>query len=279
MLKKIQIKIDDDTNKIFKILKKSPNSYIVGGYIRDRFLGIEPKDCDFCTDLSLEKLLELFSIEKEIEIKIISERLNIIQIRYKNKKYEIARLRQDLKYYDSRKNFDFIFTNDIEKDLPRRDFTINSMAYDGENLIYIDEQCLEDIEKKLIRFVGSAKARILEDPFRMLRLFRFFSEKSLLNIDSNALEEISKHKNLIWTLPKEMIQEEFIRIVKGKNYLETFKYINQVELFDEKFYIENFQETYNKKLQSLFKNSDFKLLEKLNFSEKIIQKIKNKNNI
>ncbi len=72
-----------------------------------------------------------------------------------------------------------------------------------------------------------------------------------------------------------MIQEEFIRIVKGKNYLETFKYINQVELFDEKFYIGNSQETYNKKMQSLFKSSDLKLLKKLNFSEKIIQKIKN----
>lgn len=276
MLKKFDLKIDNDIDEVFQLLKQNSKAYIVGGYVRDRLLGIEPKDCDFCTTLSLDEIFKLFSDKEKFHLSIISEALNIVKLRYKKKNYEIARLRKDLEYYSNRKDFDFIFVDDIEKDLPRRDFTINSIAYDGENLIYTDEENLKDIERREIRFVGEAEKRILEDPFRMLRLFRFFSEKSLLEIDNAALEAINKHKNLIWTLPKEMINKEFIAIIKGENYLNTFYYINKVKLFDEEFNITDYKESYEERLRELFRNSDLSLLEKLNFSKKMIIKIKNK---
>ncbi|WP_022819528.1 CCA tRNA nucleotidyltransferase [Fusobacterium russii] len=276
MLKKFDLKIDKDIDEVFQLLKQNSKAYIVGGYVRDRLLGIEPKDCDFCTTLSLDEIFKLFSDKEKFHLSIISEALNIVKLRYKKKNYEIARLRKDLEYYSNRKDFDFIFVDDIEKDLPRRDFTINSIAYDGENLIYTDEENLKDIERREIRFVGEAGKRILEDPFRMLRLFRFFSEKSLLEIDNAALEAINKHKNLIWTLPKEMINKEFIAIIKGENYLNTFYYINKVKLFDEEFNITDYKESYEERLRELFRNSDLSLLEKLNFSKKMIIKIKNK---
>ena len=127
MLKKFELKIDNDITEIFQILKQNSKAYIVGGYVRDRLLGLEPKDCDFCTNLSLSEILKLFSDKKRFQLKIISEKLNIIQLKFNKKTYEIARLRQDLKYYSNRKNFDFIFVDDIEIDLLRRDFTINSI--------------------------------------------------------------------------------------------------------------------------------------------------------
>lgn len=276
MLKKFELKIDIDTAEIFQILKQNSKAYIVGGYIRDRLLGLEPKDCDLCSTLSLDEIFKLFSDKKKFNLRLVSEKLNIVQLKYKEKNYEIARLRQDLKYYDNRKDFDFIFVDDIETDLLRRDFTINSIAYDGENLIYTDEKNLKDIEIRKICFIGQAEKRILEDPFRMLRLFRFFSEKSLLKIDNAALEAIKKHKDLIWTLPKEMIYKELIATIKGENYLKSFYYINKVGMFAEEFNISDYKENYEERLIELFKNSDLNLLRKLNFSKKIIMKIKNK---
>lgn len=276
MLKKFDLKIDSDTAEIFQILKENSKAYIVGGYIRDRLLGLAPKDCDFCTNLSIDEISKLFSDKRKFNLRLISEKLNIVQLKYKEKNYEIARLRKDLEYYGNRKDFDFIFVDDIETDLLRRDFTINSIAYDGKSLIYTDEENLKDIEIKKICFIGQAEKRILEDPFRILRLFRFFSEKTLLEIDNSALEAIGKHKNLIWTLPKEMIQKEFIAIIKGKNYLNTFYYINKIKIFDEEFNLSEYKENYEERLKELFKNSDLSLLEKLDFSKKLIMKIKNK---
>lgn len=278
MLKKFDLKIDSDTAEIFQILKENSKAYIVGGYIRDRLLGLEPKDCDFCTNLSIDEISKLFSDKRKFNLRLISEKLNVVQLKYKEKNYEIARIRKDLKYYSSRKDFDFIFIDDIEVDLLRRDFTINSIAYDGENLIYPDEESFQDIKKKKIRFIGESKKRILEDPFRILRLFRFFSEKSLLEIDNSALEAIEKHKNLIWTLAKEMIQKEFIAIIKGQNYLNTFYYLNKIHMFDEEFNVSEYKENYEERLKELFKNSDLNLLKKLNFSKKIIMNIKNNKN-
>lgn len=65
-----------------------------------------------------------------------------------------------------------------------------------------------------------------------------------------------------------MIQKELISIIKGDNYLNTFKYINKINLLGENFYIGNFYDKYNDRLCSLFKFSDLTLLKKLGFSKK-----------
>lgn len=261
------------TENIKEILEKVPKTkkiYVVGGYIRDSLLKIIPKDCDFTTNLSLVEMLSIFS---EYEIRIISEKLEIIELKIEQDRFEIARMREDKKYYNNRKNFDFNFVDDIYLDLKRRDFTVNSFAYNGNELFYLDEKYLKDIKNKNLKFIGNTKIRIEEDPLRILRLFRIFSEKSFVSINENDLKIISEHKNLIFSLSKEMIQKELISIIKGDNYLNAFKYINNINLLDENFYIGNFYNAYNDRLCSLFKFSDLTLLKKLDFSKKILKKI------
>lgn len=277
MQKKIKIYIDEDIKKILTLLKKDEKkAYIVGGYIRDKLLGIEAKDCDLCSNLSLYEIFDIFKENNDFSIEIISEKLNIVRLKYRNKKIEIARLRKDLKYHDNRKNFDFEFVNNIEEDLPRRDFTINSFAYDGENIYYINESVFQDINERKIKFIGEAKKRIKEDPFRILRAFRIFSEKNLLSFDEETIYEIEKNKNLIWTLPIEMIQAEFIKMLKADNYLKTFKYINQIELFNQKFNIGAYHIKYEDRIKDLFNgSSNLSFLKTLKFSEKKIKKIFN----
>lgn len=275
MKKKIFINIDNDSKYILKKLQGKGLSYIVGGYIRDKLLDLEPKDCDYATILSLEEMIDIFSDKNKFEIRIISEKLNILEIKYNTKKYQIARLREDLTYYNNRKNFDFNFTNEIEKDLLRRDFTINAFAYDSENLFYIDEKCLKDIQDKKIKFLGDTNKRIKEDPFRILRFFRFFSEKNLEKVCVEDLNIIRNNKELIWTLPLEMIQSELIKIIKGNNYLASFHYINELKLFETTFYINEYKKDYDERIKEIFKYTDKNFLKKLNFSKKLIKKLEN----
>lgn len=69
------------TENIKRILEKVPKNkkiYIVGGYIRDSLLKTIPKDCDFTTNLNLNEMLSIFS---EYETRIISEKLEIIELK------------------------------------------------------------------------------------------------------------------------------------------------------------------------------------------------------
>lgn len=267
--------------QILNILAAHSKAYIVGGFIRDKLLGLEPKDCDFTCSLPINKMIEIFSEIPNSEIKIISEKLNIIKIKIEGKSFEIARMREDIKYYSNRKELDFSFTDNIIKDLKRRDFTVNAIAFDGEKYYYINRKAQEDLENRELSFIGDCRVKIEEDPYRILRMFRIFSEKSFKKIDEDNLKIIAEKKELIWKLPIEMISSEFIKTIKGENYLNTFKIINSIKLFDEVFFIDEYVEDYKDRLKSLFKNSDLSLLKKLNFSKKILLKLKtcNSNNI
>ena len=74
-----KINLFKDEKEILEILQKYGEGYIVGGYVRDSLLGIEPSDCDFVTNLDYSKLLEIF---KDFSPKEIGKHFGIIQIIY-----------------------------------------------------------------------------------------------------------------------------------------------------------------------------------------------------
>lgn len=86
------MKLDKNIKLILKILQENGQGYIVGGFIRDTLLGLEPKDCDFVTDIEYDKLLNIF---KEYYPKEIGKHFGIIQIKIEGVHYEIAKMRQD----------------------------------------------------------------------------------------------------------------------------------------------------------------------------------------
>lgn len=127
------IKLDFEIEFILKRLQTYGKGYIVGGYTRDYLLGIEPKDCDFVTDLDYSVLKNLFI---EYSPKEMGKTFGIIQITINGKKFEIAKMRKDIGIPANRKEQSVEFINDIYEDLKRRDFTINAIAYDGEKFYY-----------------------------------------------------------------------------------------------------------------------------------------------
>jgi len=83
------------------------------------------------------------------------------------------------------------FIDDIKEDLARRDFSINAMAYNEADGIVDLYNGQKDIENKIINFVGNAEERIIEDPLRILRAFRFMSRLGF-SLSENTIEAIKK---------------------------------------------------------------------------------------
>lgn len=222
------IKLDKNIELILKLLQANGQGYIVGGFVRDTLLGIEPKDCDFVTDIEYDKLLKIF---KEYSPKEIGRNFGIIQIKIDDIHYEIAKMRQDKGVPEDRKEQEIEFTKDIYEDLKRRDFTINAIAYDGVNFFYGDSFSRLDIEEKKLRFVGQCEKRIEEDPLRILRFFRFLATKDL-DYFKETIVEIKKSKELLKKLSTERIREEFNRILVGKNAYQILKLMSKNQILE-----------------------------------------------
>ena len=224
----MEIKLNHNIEFILNLLKEEGQGYIVGGFVRDIFLGLNPKDCDFVTDIEYERLKEIF---KKFKPKEMGKHFGIIQIKIGGIPYEIAKMREDIGIPLDRKVQKVEFTKNIYDDLKRRDFTINAIAYDGEKF-YFGEKSKEDIENKVLRFVGDCTQRIKEDPLRILRYFRFLATKDLKYFPE-TIDEIKKSKNLIQNLSAERIRDEFSKTITGKNAYKVLKLMSENKILEE----------------------------------------------
>lgn len=221
--------LDKNIRLILDILQNNGQGYIVGGFIRDIFLGLTPKDCDFLTDIEYNKLLEIF---KEYSPKEIGKAFGIIQIKIGNETYEIVKMRQDKGIPNDRKEQEIEFTKNIYEDLKRRDFTINAIAYDGEKFYYGDSHSKEDIERKYLRFVGDCSKRVDEDPLRIMRYFRFLATKDLIH-DELTIEKLRFSKTLLKKLSVERVREELNKILLGKNTYKVLSLMSENNILEE----------------------------------------------
>ena len=143
---------------------------IVGGPVRDHILGDIPGDYDITTNALPENTKELFSDIKVIETGIKHGTLTLL---VDGIGYEVTTYRIDGEYRDSRHPERVEFTSDIKKDLSRRDFTMNAIAYNPDDGITDPFGGEKDIKAKLIRAVGDPEKRFSEDALRILRCIRF----------------------------------------------------------------------------------------------------------
>ena len=233
---KIEIEILNKLNKYGK-------GYIVGGAIRDILLGLKPKDVDFATNLPYETLKTLFS---EYTPKETGKSFGVLRIRIDNTDYEIAKFRKD--NYEEKNGLKIIsekkvsFVDDIRNDLARRDFTVNAMAYNQKEGIIDLYNGQKDIENRIINFVGNAEERIIEDPLRVLRAFRFMSRLNF-SLSENTIEAIKKQKDLLKNIPEERITMEFSKLLLGENIKNTLTLMRDTGVLE--LIIPEFKATYD----------------------------------
>ena len=183
---------------IINILKNAGfSAYAVGGCVRDSVMGKEPSDWDITTSASPEIMTELFSANGIAAIPTGIKHGTVSAV-VGDSVYECTTYRTESGYSDSRHPDIVSFSQKLEDDLCRRDFTVNAMAYAPETDIVDLFGGMSDIENKIIRAVGDARVRFREDALRILRAVRFACtlgfeiEKDTLSAVRDCREGLSK---------------------------------------------------------------------------------------
>lgn len=145
-------------------------AWLVGGCVRDSFMGRSGGDYDICTSARPEETKAVFADCRVIETGI---RHGTVTVLWEGLPMEITTFRCDGSYSDGRRPDSVSFTPSLEEDLKRRDFTINAMAWSPERGLVDLFGGQEDLRRKRIRCVGEAKKRFREDGLRILRALRF----------------------------------------------------------------------------------------------------------
>lgn len=200
--------LSDSINKIvFAIAKDSSiNIYLVGGYIRDLFLGIAKADKDYVIEghgawdfaKGLAGVLEgsFVGLDKERDIaRIVTE----------DRTLDFSGTRGKL----------------IEEDLGRRDFTINSVAWSPERGFIDPLNGISDIKERVLRAIR--KENMVEDPLRLLRAYRIGAELKM-DIESETIKIITELSQLLKDVSGERVSSELFLLLKSP---QSFNYLSK----------------------------------------------------
>lgn len=190
--------------------------FVVGGAIRDMLLNISPKEFDLCTNATPKDIKNMF--KKYINT---GEAHGCIKIYFKNTWYEITSFRFEGTYEDFRHPKSIILLSSHEFDSIRRDFTINSLYFNGKEFIDIFNG-KKDLENKLIRLIGNKDLKLREDPLRVLRGLKLKSRFNF-KFEFETLLSIKKNFPLITKLTKFRIHNELSEIFSYKYFLQSLK--------------------------------------------------------
>ncbi|MFA6476379.1 MAG: HD domain-containing protein [Candidatus Paceibacterota bacterium] len=228
---KIQLNVPREILEITKTLQnKGFLAYLVGGCVRDSLIGREPKDWDITTNAKPEEIIPLFTKtiyeNKFGTVTVVNEDTENEKLR----NVEITPFRTEANYSDRRHPDEVKFSDKLEDDLSRRDFTINALAYDPEAGELIDLYGgIKDIDAHLIRTVGEADIRFSEDALRMLRAIRLASELRF-TCNKELLDSISKNNALIKEISAERIRDELVKVIDSPEPMAGLTICHQVGL-------------------------------------------------
>ena len=174
--------MDQNIEFVLKNLtSKGYKAYVVGGFVRDYLMLNEiSNDVDITTNAPCSVITELFS---SYDPKVFL---------YDTVKFKMGKFNFDLAHFRCEKlvgeNLDVNFTEDLFEDSLRRDFTINAIYMD-ESLQCIDYHSgINDLNNKILRFIGDPVTRLNEDPSRILRYIYFLVKFDLKYIDTDFIK-------------------------------------------------------------------------------------------
>lgn len=193
-------------------------AFLVGGCVRDHFMGLIPKDYDITTNATPQQIISLFGEDQTfydnafgtVGVKTDSEE-NYLKI------IEITPYRLESGYSDNRHPDEVRFSQKIEDDLSRRDFTINAIAYSPSKGQIIDLfDGIKDIQEKRIKTVGNPDIRFREDALRLLRAIRFAAQLDF-TIEAETFNSIFVNHETLKNVSRERIRDEFTKLINSDN--------------------------------------------------------------
>ena len=199
---------------INKLAKAGFDAYVVGGCVRDCLMGRTPGDWDITTNARPPEIKQVFAGRKMIDI---GERHGTISIKSANGYYEVTTYRIDGTYGDGRRPDSVSFTDTLQEDLCRRDFTINAMAYNDTKGLMDYFAGENDIKNKTIRCVGNATERFAEDYLRIMRAYRFAAVLDFNLAADVRAAAVAGRKNLL-NIAAERVQTELVKLLLSNNF-------------------------------------------------------------
>ena len=229
-----------------KLEQAGVEAYLVGGCVRDLLMNKAPKDWDITTNARPTQIIKIFPDAKyenefgTVLVKISEEK------REENLKYvEITTYRSEQGYSDRRHPDEIKFEDSLDKDLERRDFTINAMAISftpqaplpkgegqrgarGEGVTDLFGG-QKDIKQKIIRAVGEPADRFKEDALRMMRAVRLAVELNF-ELEPKTARAIIKLAGAIKFVSKERVHDELVKILQSDYPAEGMLLLHQTKL-------------------------------------------------
>jgi len=226
---------DSIPKEVLEVVTSLQNSgfdaYLVGGCVRDLIINKTPKDWDITTNAKPEEIQEIFpdsfyeNTFGTVGVKTRSEDPTYSIV-------EITPYRTETTYSDNRHPDKVTFSDTIEEDLKRRDFTMNAIAYDPmkDNMVDLYGG-QEDIVAMRINTVGDASERFEEDALRIIRAVRLASELSF-TISSDILSAVETHSSLLKNVSRERIGEEFKKMIMSNNPILGLSFSQKLSITD-----------------------------------------------
>ena len=193
-------------------------AYLVGGCVRDRYMGLKPMDYDIACNALPEQVAEVFD-KKPFKVVPTGLDHGTLTIVFHAHAFEVTTLRKDVETDGRRAKVSF--GSSLEEDAARRDFTMNAMFEDKEGLIKDFFSGRAHIHQKQLVFVGDATERIQEDYLRIMRFFRF-KTRFKLSTDQATLAAIKAHHKGLSGISRERITKELWGLLSCKEVQDDF---------------------------------------------------------
>ena len=224
----------NDVAQVFDLFEtyQKNSIFVVGGAIRDALLNREITDIDFATSLEPKTITEILNKEN---IKFIDVGINhgTVTAIINERKFEITTFRNDI-FTDGR-HAQVSFSNSLEEDALRRDFTINAMYLDKSGNLIDPTDGKKDLENRVVRFIGNPDERIKEDYLRILRYFRFLALFGDISPDAEVMKTIKANLDKLSVVSKERQWNELKSILSLTAPNNAISAMSEIGLLDVYF--------------------------------------------
>ncbi|MCA9576890.1 MAG: HD domain-containing protein [Sandaracinaceae bacterium] len=218
---------DDVVDLCRRLHEHGERGWIVGGCIRDVLLGRSISDWDVATSATPDCVQRVF--RKVIPTGIEHGTVTVL---HRGTPYEVTTLRGEGAYTDGRRPDEVFFVTDIDRDLARRDFTVNAIAYDPLEDTLIDPLGgLADLESRRLRAVGAPAERFGEDGLRILRGARFCAT---LGFDLEAATEaaFAGAIGVFAKVSRERVRDEWLKTMRAERPSRAFEVMRRTGILD-----------------------------------------------
>lgn len=203
------------TQAVFDLLRNY-EVYAVGGCVRNTLWKAPVEDIDLSTSARPEVVMGL---AEKAGLRVLPTGIEhgTVTVLIEGIAFEITTFRRDVET-DGRRAV-IAFSDDIDEDAQRRDFTVNAIYADRDGAIKDPVDGLSDIKQRRIRFIENAGSRIKEDYLRTLRFYRFnaYYADQADGFESDTLSAIAQNLDGLRSLSAERVTSELSKLLFAKN--------------------------------------------------------------